>query len=363
METQSRLLQITARLILATLIILIMVVGKKFLVPFTWSLIIGLASIKLIDWIKMKTSLPTAMVIIMYLFIILLVLLALGYFFYLELHGIFSDLPAMLAQLSDRLHILSTTLKNMGVAIPDHIDKAYISEWVHQHKEIIQNFVSAFGFDLWNIILVMFFLFFILYYKDLLTHFLTAHIKDRKKLISTRATINKSLSVTRGYIYGLLILTSISAVLNLIVLLVFGLKFAIFFAVFLAILNLIPIVGNPIGLTVIMLFALITKENLLIPLLIFASLFFIIFLLDNIIRPWLIGDKLKMNAFSVFISIIIGGMIWGVSGMILFIPIVGIIKIFLEGHETNRNYAIFFSELPKKDKVKTGVIIEKVTEE
>ena len=90
----------------------------------------------------------------------------------------------------------------------------------------------------------------------------------------------------------------------------------------------------------------------MVPLLIFASLFFMNFLQDNVVRPLLIGDKLEMNAFSVFVAIIIGSMIWGVSGMILFIPLVGIAKIFLEGHETNRSYAIFFSELPKKEKTK-----------
>jgi predicted PurR-regulated permease PerM len=362
METQSKLLKITARLILATLIILIMVVGKEFLVPFSWSLLIGLASVKFIEWVQEKTKMPLGLVITLYLIFILFVLFTLGYFFYFELHNIFNDLPTLLEKLSQKLQSISESLKGMGISLPEHIDQNFISDWVNQHKEVIQNFVSAFGFDLWNIILVMFYLFFLLYYKDLVPQFFTAHIKDKRKLISAKTGIEKSLSVTRGYMYGLLIVTLISAVMNLIVFLVFGLKFAIFFAIFLAILNLIPFIGNPIGLAVIMLFAIITKEDFMIPLLIFLALFVMNFVQDNVVRPWLIGDKLKMNAFSVFVAVIIGGMIWGVSGMILFIPLVGVVKIFLEGHETNRNYAIFFSELPKKEKRKKGVIIESVTE-
>ena len=121
------------------------------------------------------------------------------------------------------------------------------------------------------------------------------------------------MSVTRGYIYGLLIVTIFASVLNLIVFLIFGIKFALFFAVFLAILNLIPFIGNPIGLTVIMIFALITHDTLFIPLLMFIALFVSTFLQDNVIKPMLIGDKLQMNAFSVFVAIIIGndmGCIW-----------------------------------------------------
>ena len=59
---------------------------------------------------------------------------------------------------------------------------------------------------------------------------------------------------------------------------------------------------------------------------------------------------MSINAFMVFIAIIIGGMIWGVYGMILFIPIAGIIKIMLGGNEVHAPYAIFFSELPKKSR-------------
>jgi predicted PurR-regulated permease PerM len=168
----------------------------------------------------------------------------------------------------------------------------------------------------------------------------------------------KSVALIRNYIYGLLLLTLVSAVMNYFVFLIFGLKFAIFFAIFLAILNLIPFIGNPIGLVVIILFAIITKDNMLIPLLIFVSLFIMNFLQDNVIRPLLIGDKMNINAFTVFIAIIIGGMIWGVSGMILFIPIAGIIKIILEGHNVHAPYAIFFSELPKKPKSKKSKGLE-----
>lgn len=362
MDTQSKLLKITARLILATLIIVIMVVGKEFLVPFTWSLLIALSSVKLIEWAQKKTGMPLGLVITLFLAIILFVLFLLGYFFYFELHTIFNDLPGILEKLSAKIHSMSHTLESIGVAVPDHIDETYISDWVNKHKDIIQNFVSAFGFNLWNIILIMFYLFFLLYYKDLVPQFFTAHIKDKRKLVSAKKSIDNSISITRGYIYGLLVLTFISAVMNLIVFIIFGLKFAIFFAVFLAILNLIPFIGNPIGLGVIMLFAIITKETFLVPILIFASLFFMNFLQDNIVRPMLIGDKLQMNAFSVFVAIIIGGMIWGVSGMILFIPLVGIAKIFLEGHETNKSYAIFFSELPKKEKTKKNKATEPATE-
>lgn len=362
METSDRILKMTARLVLATLIITVMVIGKSFLVPFTWSLLIALSSLKLIEWVEHKTKMSLGLIIFLYLIFILMVLFGIGYFFYIELHKIFADLPTLLQKISDRLHELSVSFGNMGVPIPDHLDKTLITQWVNEHNDIIYNFVSAFGLNIWNIILILFYLFFLLYYKDLVPQFFTAHIKDKRHLVVVRERVRKSLNLTRSYIYGIMLLTLISAVMFYVVMLIFGLKYALFFGVFLGLLNLVPFVGNPIGLIVIFLFSIITMENMFIPVMIIVALFAVNFVQDNVIRPMIIGDKLEMNAFSVFVAIIIGGMIWGVSGMILFIPLIGIWKIFLEGNENHKNYAIFFSEIPKKPKGKSKKVNQNIAD-
>jgi len=351
METQNSLLNITARLAVATLIVLVMVVGKSFLVPLAWALLIAMASYRFLNRMEEKTILSRSMINILFLLFILIVLFGIGYFFYVELSHIFKDLPALALIISQRLHDISLTLKDMGIVIPDHVDKAFISDWAEKHNDLIMNFISGLGLNIWDIILVMFYLFFLLYYRDLVIQFYVKKYESKDRLEKAKVRFNKSLDLVRSYIYGLVLLTLISAVMNYLVFLVFGLKFALFFAVFLALLNLIPFIGNPVGLVVIMLFAIITKENMLIPILIFVGLFVMNFLQDNVIRPLIVGDKLKINAFAVFVAIIIGGMIWGVSGMILFIPIVGVAKIILESRKDSGIYAIFFSEPEKKKKI------------
>ena len=350
MESQSSLLKLTAGLVITTLTLAIMVVGKPFLVPLAWALLIGLASYKFLNRLEEKTIMPRRLINVLFLLFILLVIISIAYFFYIELNIIFDDLPALAGKMSERLHEISVRLAAIGIHIPDHIDKAFINDWVNEHNELIMGFISGVGINLWNVILIMFYLFFLLYYRDLVIHFYVKKFKSKERLDLAVDRFNKTLVLVRSYIYGLTLLTLISAVMNYLVFLVFGLKFALFWAVFLAILNLVPFIGNPIGLVVIMLFAIVTKDNLLVPLLIFIALFIMNFLQDNVIRPWIVGDKIKLNAFAVFIAIILGGMIWGVSGMILFIPIVGVVKIILESRKDSGVYAIFFSEIPKTEK-------------
>jgi predicted PurR-regulated permease PerM len=359
METQQNLLNTTARLVITTLIVIVMIVGKSFLVPLAWALLIGMASYRFLNRIENKTRLSRSAVNSFFLLFLLIILLGIGYFFYIELSHIFNDLPGLLHTISDRLHEISLTLKNYGIYIPDHVDKTFISDWIHSHNDMIMSIVSGIGLNLWNIVLIMFYMFFLLYYRDLVIHFYVNKFKKQERLDLAVDRFNKSLNLIRSYIYGIVLLTLISAAMNYAVFLVFGLKFALFWAVFLALLNLIPFIGNPIGLVVIMLFAIITKDNMLIPVLIFIALFVMNFLQDNVIRPWIVGDKLKLNAFAVFVAIIIGGMIWGVSGMILFIPIVGVAKIILESRQESGVYAIFFSEIPKiKEKKQKNIEVE-----
>ncbi len=356
MEAQSTLLKTTARLVIATLIVIVMVVGKSFLVPLAWAMLIGLASYRFLNRIEEKTRLSRSAVNSFFLLSLLIALIGIGYFFYIELTHIFRDLPGLMRAISDRLHEISLSLRSYGIFIPDHVDKAFISDWVHSHNDMIMGVVSGVGLNLWNIVLIMFYMFFLLYYRDLVIHFYVNKFKKQERLELAVDRFNKSLDLIRSYIYGIVLLTLVSAAMNYVVFLVFGLKFALFWAVFLALLNLIPFIGNPIGLVVIMLFAIITNETLLVPVLIFVALFIMNFLQDNVIRPWIVGDKLKINAFAVFVAIIIGGMIWGVSGMILFIPIVGVAKIILESRQDSGVYAIFFSELPRVKEEKKQVI-------
>lgn len=365
MTEESTLLKSTARLVFATLIVIIMIVGKSFLVPFAWALLIGMASYRSLERFEKKTRLSRSMINTLFLFFILVVLLGMGYFFYVELTHIFNDLPAIAHTVSERLHELSGKFKESGISVPDHFDKSFISEWIQKHNDFIINVISGIGLNLWNIILIMFYLFFILHYRDLVIHFYINKFKNHERIELAKDRFNKSLELIRSYIYGLMMLTLISAVMNYMVFLIFGLDFAIFFAVFLALLNLIPYIGNPVGLVVIMFFAIISYDTMLTPVLIFVSLFIVNFLQDNVIRTWVVGDKLKINAFAVFVAIIIGGMIWGVSGMILFIPIAGIVKIILESMENQGVYAIFFSELPKNPKQpeQTLVTVENVQSE
>jgi predicted PurR-regulated permease PerM len=352
METDNKVFRFTIRLVLALLIIYILIVGKSFLIPFAWAIVIGLASIQFIEKIKQKSNIPVGLIILSYLLLIVAVIFLVFYFFYVELSHIIADLPEISNKISDSLHQISLSLKSSGIHIPDHVDKALINDWVGKNSDTVYGFINSFGKGIEHLVLGAIYLFFILYYSDLVPKFFENKLKSKEKSEALQENTNKAIGIIKSYLIGLLILALITAGFVYIILLIVGVEYALFFAVLLGVLSLIPFIGNPIGLVIIGLFTLLTTDSLVTPLLAVGLIWVANVIHENVIRPILMGDRLQINAFVVFMSVIVGGLIWGVSGMILFIPLAGIIKVALMYREETAHYAILFSEKPKKEKRK-----------
>jgi predicted PurR-regulated permease PerM len=65
---------------------------------------------------------------------------------------------------------------------------------------------------------------------------------------------------------------------------------------------------------------------------------------NNLITPVVVGSRVRVNAFAVILSILLGGYIWGVSGMVLFIPLTGLLKITFEKIPGLEPYAYLLGE-------------------
>jgi predicted PurR-regulated permease PerM len=329
-----------------------MIYAKSVLIPLTWALMIALASANLVDRIKKFTKLPFSLVILLYLILIFAIIGGISFFFSIELQVLLSDLGMMQDKLSVIMHSMSLRLKSLGFNIPDHYDPVYFKSLIKISNETVVNLASGLGNNLWNFMLIIFYTFFLLFYKDLLMKFAESKFKDRSKVHNFRLLVVQILEITRQYIAGMFILGIIIAILSYFLFIAFGLKAALFFAIFFGILSLIPVIGVPMGMIVIGIFALLTKDSFMTAVYVALSLVILNFLQDNVIRPMIMGSKLSVNAFAVFFFVIVGGFFWGVSGMILFIPLASILKIILDRSDSGSHYAVFLSELPKIEKPK-----------
>jgi predicted PurR-regulated permease PerM len=52
---------------------------------------------------------------------------------------------------------------------------------------------------------------------------------------------------------------------------------------------------------------------------------------SNILLPVVVGSKVKINPLITVLGVVLGEMIWGVSGMFLSIPVIAVLKIIFDG--------------------------------
>ena len=135
--------------------------------------------------------------------------------------------------------------------------------------------------------------------------------------------------IIRGYISGLSIVVFIAGVLNSIGLLLLGIEHAIFFGFLSGCLTVIPYVGITIGAALPAILALITKDSVWYAVGVVGVHAFVQFLEGNFITPKVTGSRISINAMAAILALLIGGKIWGIPGMILAVPAIGIFKILL----------------------------------
>jgi predicted PurR-regulated permease PerM len=97
-----------------------------------------------------------------------------------------------------------------------------------------------------------------------------------------------------------------------------------------SILTFIPYVGIIVGSLLPISMAWLTYDSVWYPLGVVGIFSFVQYLEANVIFPIAVSSRLNVNTLAMLLSIIVGGLLWGVSGMILFVPFVGIAKLIAD---------------------------------
>jgi predicted PurR-regulated permease PerM len=142
--------------------------------------------------------------------------------------------------------------------------------------------------------------------------------------------VTQTKTVIQRYLVGLIIEAMIVAALDATALLVLGIDYAILLGIFAALLNVIPYIGGLVAVALPMIVAIVTKTSAWVAIYVLI-LYYIIQLIDNnLIVPYIVASKVKINALFSIIVVFIGNALWGIPGMFLSIPLLAIGKLIFD---------------------------------
>ncbi len=183
---------------------------------------------------------------------------------------------------------------------------------------------------------VLFIAFFFLKDSRLFEEGLMVFVPNNKEERLKRS-INSIKDLLSRYFVGLVLQILILFVIYSIVLFIFGIENAVVIAFLCALLNLIPYIG-PVISAVLMLVLSMTSNlgadfsSVILPKTSYVMIGFAIGqLVDNFFsQPYIFSNSVKSHPLEIFLVIIIGGLLFGITGMIIAVPGYTAIKVILK---------------------------------
>lgn len=206
-------------------------------------------------------------------------------------------------------------------------------------------------------VMTLIFTFLFLYQRDKYESFFI-RLCDKTQPEEAKKMIQKISTVSQSYLTGRALSILIFTVLFTSGFMIIGLKNAFLLAFVAALLTIVPYVGSIIGGLFPFAVALITEDDLNVA---FGALAVIgiIQIVDNyFIEPYIIGGEVSISGFFTIFILLVGGVIWGVAGMILFLPMLGVAKIIFDSVPELNAYGYLVGD--QKEEKTSGRMIEKI---
>jgi len=140
-----------------------------------------------------------------------------------------------------------------------------------------------------------------------------------------RRLLKQSAGAVTGYVGGNLAISVICGVTTFVVLVVLGMPYAAALALLIAVLDLIPLVGATLGGALLVIVGLFVAPWKAVVLLIYIVVYQQVE--GSILQPMVYSHAVQLNALVIFIAVLVGGLLLGIPGALLAIPVVEIIRI------------------------------------
>ena len=344
-KVSSLSVKIAARLIIAALVILLLVYAREILIPFTIAVFFTFLLLPVSGFLH-RIGLPNFIAIILSILLAMVVFGGLIYFFYTQIMSFSEDLPQLREKLSAKLNEVQNWLMREF-----RISKRTQEQWLKSKAEETAGsgdkvIVSVFAFTgtfIANMALIPIYIFFLTLFKEKYKQFVLMVSPTREQ--ETVMGIMKQITVvSQKYLKGMLIDVAILSVLNSTGFLILGIEHAILFGVLASFLNIIPYVGVLIGSLLPVAMALLTMDSFAYALGAAGVCVVVQFIDNNIINPYVVGSSVSINPLTATLALVAGALIWGIAGMVLAIPIMGMIKVVCDNIPVLKPYGFLIGE-------------------
>lgn len=307
--TESKLM--TSCLIILTAIALSFALyyAKPVLIPFVFAIFLSYTIAPLADILQNRTRMPRILAVIISLLVGIIILVLFGMLLYSSFKGLGQNIKLYQTRIGQMAADMILPLENMvgDLDIREQLSNLPVSS-------IITRTLGNFTGILTNTFLILIFTVYLVFGRQ----------PQHKNSVFQEMDIK-----IKKYLSVKLITSATTGILVWITLWIIGLDLALAFGILAFLLNLIPSVGSIISTLLPLAVALVQFNTATPIILVIVIPGTIQITIGNFIEPKFMGDSLELHPITVLLSLVFWGMVWGIMGMFVAVPITAVIKIVL----------------------------------
>lgn len=345
-----KLYKALAIIALMSLIVTALIVGKPFLVPITFAVLLSMLLLPVTRFLERKgfnkalATLSAVLLLVMFLAVVI-------FFVSWQMSDIAGN-TAKLQQSVMEKYEQAKELVSQQLGISEQKQEQIIKEQQKSSSGKMASTATTImggitGF-LTDTVLVFVYVFLFIYLRSRIKGFIIRlmPLTERQNALTV---LDDTQQVTVKYLSGLFLMIVCLWVMYGIGYSLLGIENAIFFAILCGLLEIVPFVGNLTGTVLTIAMALVQggDMNMVIGILVVYGL--VQFIQTYLLEPMIVGAEVSINPLFTIIGLVAGELIWGIPGMILAIPLLGITKIFFDHIESLRPFAYLIGNDEKKD--------------
>lgn len=257
-------------------------------------------------------------------------------------------------QLSENMPLYEENLKGLSTKINELTGLEISQMWANftgefNFPQLLSELLKSLSELLGNAVMIGLYLLFMLLEESLFRAKLLSVYRSEAKKKEIERTFSQIGDSISNYIALKTLVSIITGLLSYIVLAIVGIDSPLFWAFLIFILNFIPTIGSLVATLFPAAMALLQFGDFNMALIVLAAVGSIQLVVGNIIEPKVMGNSLNVSSLVVILALSFWGAIWGITGMILSVPITVILVILLGQFESTKTIAIFLSEKGKID--------------
>ncbi len=330
-------------LLFAILISIILYFGKEFFVLITFSGLLAMLMTPVSNKLENK-GISRVFSSLISVFILIAVISAIVVLLSAQINNIGKELPQIQMRFEELVSDVQLWISNnLGVSSEHLKDNA--TGALNNAGSILTGLVKGTFSFIGRFILVLVFTFLFVLQRDKYENFVVM-LSPEDKRDETNEMINKISKIAQQYLTGRIIAAFIIGILYIIGFSIIGLKDGLILSAIAALVTIIPYVGALLGglIPFFMTFINGSFEQSLWVVIIIS----LVNVIDHyFIEPYIVGGSVSISPFFTILILILGGVIWGLAGIILFLPLLGILKIIFENVEGLQPYAYLIGDQRK----------------